>query len=203
MSTKATEAINDQLINASADSAANTGANTGENTGENRRKFLTFRLGDEEYGLGILNVREIIGVIDITPLPQTPDYVKGVINLRGKIIPVMELRTRFGLPAVAYGEETCIIVVEVEDETEGSVFQMGVVVDTVSEVLDIAENRIEPAPKFGCRLDTDFIMGMGRSKDRVITLLEVDAVLSRADLAGLLGGVGGEGEFADEVAEAA
>jgi purine-binding chemotaxis protein CheW len=195
MSTKATETTTEDLIDASADAAANTG--------ENRRKFLTFRLGDEEYGLGILNVREIIGVIDITPLPQTPDYVKGVINLRGKIIPVMELRTRFGLSAVAYGEETCIIVVEVEDEAEGGAFQMGVVVDTVSEVLDIAEDRIEPAPKFGCRLDTDFIMGMGKSKDRVITLLEVDAVLSRADLAGLLGDIGGEDEFADDVAEAA
>jgi len=168
----------------------------------NRCKFLTFRLGDEEYGLGILNVREIIGIIDITPLPQTPEYVKGVINLRGKIIPVMELRTRFGLPPISYGEETCIIVVEVEDEGETSAFQMGVVVDTVSEVLDIAEDRIEPAPKFGCRLDTAFIMGMGKSKDRVITLLDVDAVLSRADLAGLLGEAMG-GDDADDLAEAA
>ncbi len=169
--------------------------------GGNGEKFLTFRLGDEEYGLGILSVREIIGVIDITPLPQTPDYVKGVINLRGKIIPVMDLRTRFGLAAVEYGEETCIIVVEVEDDGEAAAFQMGVVVDTVSEVLDIPEDRIEAAPKFGCKLDTDFIMGMGKAKDRVITLLEVDAVLSRSDLAGLLGDASAEDD--EDLADAA
>ena len=174
--------------------------------GGNSSKFLTFRLGDEEYGLGILTVREIIGVIDITPLPQTPDYVKGVINLRGKIIPVMELRSRFGLAAVEYGEETCIIVVEVEDDAENAAFQMGIVVDTVSEVLDIAQDRIESAPKFGCKLDTDFIMGMGKARDRVITLLDVDAVLSRSDLAGLLGDAASdaaEDADDDEVAEAA
>ncbi len=152
---------------------------------DNRSKFLTFRLGVEEYGLGILHVREIIGVIDITPLPQTPDFIRGVINLRGKIIPVMDLRVRFGLEPIPYGEETCIIVVEIEDENETHPFQMGVVVDTVSEVLDIATDAIGPAPKFGCRLDTDFILGMGKSRDRVITLLEVEAVLSRHELGGL------------------
>lgn len=193
MSTQETTDANAAIAEATDQDQAGT-ANSG--------KFLTFRLGDEDYGLGILNVREIIGIIDITPLPQTPDYVKGVINLRGKIIPVMELRTRFGLSAVKYGEETCIIVVEVEDETDSAAFQMGVVVDTVSEVLDIAPGQIESAPKFGCRLDTSFIMGMGKSKDRVITLLDVDAVLSRADLAGLLGEAAAA-EEADGLADAA
>ena len=143
----------------------------------NTNKFLSFCLGTEEYGVEILCVREIIGVIDITPLPQTPEFIKGVINLRGKIIPVMELRKRFGLDSIEFTEETCIIVIEVTSGDDEQ-FQMGVIVDTVSEVLDIDPGHIEPAPRFGCKLSTDYIMGMGKTKDKVITILATEKVLT-------------------------
>ncbi len=151
----------------------------------NDNKFLSFCLGQEEYGVEILRVREIIGIIDITPLPQTPDYVKGVINLRGKIIPVIELRSKFAMPFVEYNDETCIIVVEVADPTGVDQFQMGVIVDTVSEVIDIAKEQIEPAPRFGCSLNTNYILGMGKAKDKVIILLDIDKVLTQEELGGL------------------
>lgn len=151
----------------------------------NDNKFLSFCLGDEEYGVEILRVREIIGIIDITPLPQTPNYVKGVINLRGKIIPVIELRSKFGMASVEYTEATCIIVVEVSDAEGTEQFQMGVVVDTVSEVMDIDKSQIEPAPRFGCAMSTDYILGMGKTKDKVIILLDIDKVLTRDDFSAL------------------
>jgi purine-binding chemotaxis protein CheW len=151
----------------------------------NDNKFLSFRLGEEEYGIEILCVREIIGIIDITPLPQTPEYVKGVINLRGKIIPVIELRSKFEMPTVEYTEETCIIVVEVREANSGDQFQIGVIVDTVSEVLDIHRDQIEPAPRFGCSLDTEYILGMGKTKDKVIILLDIDKVLTQDEIGSL------------------
>ncbi len=160
------------------------------NGDDNENKFLTFRLGTEEYGVEILRVREIIGLIDITPLPKTPDYVKGVINLRGKIIPVIELRRKFALPPVEYTEATCVIVVEVADPNGGDRFPMGVIVDTVSEVLDIAKENIEPAPRFGCTLNTDYILGMGKvtqgDAQRVTILLDIDRVLLARELSGLI-----------------
>ena len=129
-------------------------------------------------------------MIDITPLPQTPEYVKGVINLRGKIIPVIELRVKFGMPSVAYTEETCIIVVEVTDDSSvEEQFQMGVIVDSVNEVLDIQKNQIEPAPQFGCTVNTDYILGMGKvqdkEKEKVIILLDIDKVLTQSELESL------------------
>ncbi len=144
------------------------------------QKTLSFGLGNEEYGLDILVVREIIGVIDITPLPRTPDYVKGVINLRGKIIPVIELRKRFGMPTVEYTDETCIIVVDVPVEGEGEAESrlMGVVVDTVQEVLDIPTSAIEPAPEFGCSVPIDYITGIGRVKGMVVVLLDAAKVMN-------------------------
>ena len=159
-------------------------------SGDNDNKFLTFCLGSEEYGVEILRVREIIGLIDVTPLPRTPEFVKGVINLRGKIIPVIELRTKFGLPPVEYTEATCIIVVEVTAEEEGEQFQMGVIVDTVSEVLDIRQDLIEAPPRFGCTVNADFIMGMGKvdtgSGAQVIIILDIDRVLTNDDTKPLL-----------------
>ncbi|MHC4974975.1 MAG: chemotaxis protein CheW [Planctomycetota bacterium] len=149
---------------------------------DNSNKFLSFCLGEEEYGLEILRVREIIGIIDITPLPQTPPYVKGVINLRGKIIPVIELRTKFGMESVPYTEETCVIVVEVLDEESSEEYQVGVIVDTVSEVLDITPDQIEPSPRFGGSLSTDYIMGMGKVKDKVFILLDTGRVLKHDEL---------------------
>ncbi|MCA9281502.1 MAG: chemotaxis protein CheW [Phycisphaeraceae bacterium] len=151
------------------------------NQDDNANKFLTFRLGNEEYGVEILRVREIIGLIDITPLPRTPEFVKGVINLRGKIIPVIELRTKFGLASIDYTEATCVIVVEVTDPKGGDHLHMGVIVDTVSEVLDIEKDQIEPAPRFGCALNTDYILGMGKvtqnDQQRVTILLDIDRVM--------------------------
>ncbi|MCH8344356.1 MAG: purine-binding chemotaxis protein CheW [Planctomycetes bacterium] len=152
---------------------------------DNENKFLSFYLGNEEYGLEILRVREIIGIIDITPLPQTPDYVKGVINLRGKIIPVIELRSKFSMPSVAYTEQTCVIVVEVSEDDSTDQFQMGVIVDNVSEVLDIAREQIEPPPDFGCRINTDYILGMGKVKERVVILLDINKVMTESEIESL------------------
>jgi purine-binding chemotaxis protein CheW len=142
------------------------------------RKVLSFALGSEEYGLDILAVREIIGLIDITPLPQSPEYVKGVINLRGKIIPVLELRTRFGMPSVNYTDETCIIVVDVPVENEGDSRLMGLVVDTVREVLDIPTSSIEPPPQFGTSIPMDYITGIGKVREKVVVMLDTSKVMN-------------------------
>jgi len=143
-------------------------------------KYLTFSLAGEEYGIGILKVKEIIGMMNITPVPQTPAFVKGVINLRGKVIPVVDLRLRFALEAAAYTERTCIIVVEVAGQS-GSVM-MGIVVDAVSEVLNIRGADIENTPAFGVRLNTDFILGMAKAAGGIKILLDIDRVLSSEDL---------------------
>ncbi len=143
-------------------------------------KYLTFSLAGEEYGIGILKVKEIIGMMNITPVPQTPEFVKGVINLRGKVIPVVDLRLRFALEAAAYTERTCIIVVEVAG-SNGSVM-MGIVVDAVSEVLNIRGADIENTPAFGVRLNTDFILGMAKAAGGIKILLDIDKVLSSEDL---------------------
>lgn len=167
-------------------------------SGANENKFLSFRLGGEEYGVEILRVREIIGIIDITPLPQTPNYVKGVINLRGKIIPVIELRRKFGMEPVAFTDETCVIVVEVSEASDGEMFQMGVIVDTVSEVLDIARDRIEPAPRFGGGISTNYIMGMGKVRDKVLILLDIDKVLWDQEVEAIASGQGSQTRLSDE-----
>lgn len=146
-------------------------------------KYLTFRLAEEDYGLEILKVREIIGLMDITVIPQMPPFVKGVINLRGKVIPVIDLRLKFGLPPVDYNERTCIIVVEVKTP-EGAML-MGVVVDTVSEVLNISGADIEPPPSFGTRVDTRYILGIAKAKGAIKILLDIDQVLSPKELSGL------------------
>jgi purine-binding chemotaxis protein CheW len=134
-------------------------------------KYLTFKLADEEYGLEILKVREIIGIMDITSVPQMPDYVRGVVNLRGRVIPVIDLRLKFGMPAIEYTSETCIIVVD------GGA-PMGVIVDTVQEVLDIAADQIAPPPPLGKSVQTDFILGMGKVKEQIKILVHIDRVLS-------------------------
>ena len=149
-------------------------------------KYLTFCMGNEEYGLEILRVREIIGLMDITPVPRTPNYVRGVINLRGKVIPVVDLRLKFGLPPQDATEKTCIIVVQVN--RAGAEVTMGIIVDEVSEVLDIAAELIEPSPDFGSSFNTDFILGMGKVAKKVIMLLDVNKVLAagEVDLTGTL-----------------
>ncbi|MHC4534372.1 MAG: chemotaxis protein CheW [Planctomycetota bacterium] len=156
---------------------------------EKEGKYLTFALGAEEYGLEILKVREIIGFMEITAVPQTPAYVKGVINLRGQVIPVIDLRTNFGMDTAEVTEETCIIVVETRHGDRK--FSTGVVVDHVQEVLDIAGKDIEEAPQFGSAVNTDFILGMGKIGESVKILLDIDRVLASNDLSGL--GVNFEG----------
>lgn len=146
-------------------------------------KYLTFALGAEEYGLEILKVREIIGHMDITAVPQTPAYVKGVINLRGQVIPVVDIRTLFGMAPKEITEETCIIVVEVLRGNR--TFNTGVVVDQVSEVLDIKGESIEEAPQLGASVNTEFILGMGKVNGQVKILLDIDKVLGNSEVSGI------------------
>jgi purine-binding chemotaxis protein CheW len=147
---------------------------------DNGGKYLTFALANEEYGIGILKVKEIIGMMAITTVPQTPDYVKGVINLRGKVIPVLDLRLKFEMESVDYTERTCTVVVEIAGGN-GNVL-MGVVVDSVSEVLNIEGSDIEETPTFGATLDIRYILGMAKTKGGVKILLDIDRVLSDTDM---------------------
>lgn len=146
-------------------------------------KYLTFALAQEEYGIGILKVKEIIGMMAITTVPRTPPYVKGVINLRGKVIPVVDLRSKFGMEVAEYTERTCIIVVEILSGQQKIL--MGSVVDSVSEVLNIRAGEIEATPNFGSSLDTDYILGMAKTNGGVKILLDINKVLSSEELAGL------------------
>ena len=144
-------------------------------------KYLTFALGPEEYGLEILKVREIFGYMDITAVPRTPSYVKGVINLRGQVISVIDLRGRFGMPPAERTEQTCIIVVEINFENRR--ISVGIIVDRVSEVLNIPGQQIEPPPGFGQNIDTSFILGIGKIGQSVKILLDIDRVLTQEDIA--------------------
>lgn len=146
-------------------------------------KYLTFTLADEEYGIGILKIKEIIGIMPITTVPQTPEFVKGVINLRGKVIPVMDLRLRFGIDAIDYTERTCIIVVEIASQARTVL--IGIVVDSVSEVLNIKAEDMEEPPTFGAKLNTEYILGMAKLEGRVKILLDIDRVLSIEEVASL------------------
>ncbi len=146
-----------------------------ETIGELGGKYLTFLLAEEEYGLEILKVREIIGIMSITKVPQTPDFVRGVINLRGKVIPVVDLRLKFGLEQTEYNDQTCIIVVDVG-------MLMGIIVDTLQEVHDIPGADIEPPPELGASVAIDFILGMGKVKDDVKILLDIERVLTMEEL---------------------
>lgn len=142
--------------------------------------YLTFELGEETYGLEILKVQEIMGIMPVTRVPKTPDFVRGVINLRGKVIPVIELRRKFGMDPNEDTERTCIIVVQVAGaDTDVT---MGLIVDEVAEVLEITEDRIEPPPSFGSAVDTEFILAMGKVEEKVVMLLDVDKVLSGGEL---------------------
>ena len=143
-----------------------------EEQGRKLNKYLTFTLGDEEYGLEILKVREIIGLMEITNVPRMPNFVRGVINLRGKVIPVIDLRQKFGMERADNTKETCIIVVDLDG------LLMGIVVDKVSEVLDIQEQDIEETPTFGVSVDTEFIMGIGKAKGKIVIVLDIRRVLT-------------------------
>lgn len=139
-------------------------------------KYLTFVLGPESYGVEVLKIREIIRMVDITGVPEMPAYVKGVINLRGKIIPVLDLRVKFGLPAAGTTERTCIVVVQILSST-GIPMQMGLIVDGVEEVLNLTKGDIEETPDFGARVCTEYLKGMAKVKGKVTSLLDIDKVL--------------------------
>src|SRR5688572_10239983 len=139
-------------------------------------KFLTFFLDEEEYGLEILKVQEIIGLLPITRVPRTPPFVRGVINLRGKVIPVTDLRLKFGLEPAEATAETCVVVVRAND------VEVGLIVDRVSEVVNIAGPNIDPAPSFGADVNVEFILGIGKADGKVKLLLDIDKVLSTQDV---------------------
>ncbi len=147
---------------------------------EKEGKYLTFTLDNEEYGIGILKIKEIIGMMPITTVPQTPEFVKGVINLRGKVIPVIDLRLRFGMDFIDYTERTCIIVIEVIGLN--NTVQIGIVVDSVSEVLNVKSDDIEDTPSFGTRLNTDYILGMAKMEGGVKILLDINCVLTSSEI---------------------
>ncbi len=143
-------------------------------------KYLTFSLGEEQYGVEILKVKEIIGLMEITKVPRTPEFVRGVINLRGKVIPIIDLRNKFGMEEIEDTEQTCVIVVEIS--LEDAFIMMGIVVDSVSEVLDIDETLVEDAPAFGAAVSTNFIRGMAKTKEGVKILLNIEEVLTAEEL---------------------
>lgn len=143
-------------------------------------KYLTFSLAKEEYGIGILKIKEIIGMMPITSVPRTPDFVRGVINLRGKVIPVIDLRLRFTMKEKEYTDRTCIVVVEIGGRSLDIV--IGIVVDSVSEVLNIKQEEIEDTPAFGTTLDTEYILGMAKVEGGVKILLDIDTVLSGEEI---------------------
>jgi purine-binding chemotaxis protein CheW len=139
-------------------------------------KYLTFYLGSEEYGIEILKVHEIIGLMPITPVPRTPVFIKGVINLRGKVIPAVDLRLKFDMEPVDPTDETCIIVVQ----TQG--IELGLIVDKVSEVLNVGASDIEDTPSFGTNVNTDYILGIGKSTEKIRLLLDIDKVLATREI---------------------
>lgn len=146
-------------------------------------KYLTFELGKEEFAIQVLKVREIMGLLEITKVPQTPLYVKGVINLRGKVIPVVDLRVKFGLPEQEYTARTCIIVVQVG--SGGSATPMGIIVDGVSEVVTLSGAEIEDTPAFGQDATPRYLLGMAKFKERVKILLDIDQVLTVQEVTSL------------------
>lgn len=146
-------------------------------------KYLTFRLAREEFAIQVLKVREIMGIEEITAVPQTPSHVKGVINLRGKVIPVVDLRLKFGLPELEYSQRTCIIVVQIS--LGATLTLMGIIVDGVSEVLNLSAGDIENTPEFGAGVATPYLMGMAKIKGKVKILLDINEVLTTQELHGL------------------
>lgn len=143
-------------------------------------KYLTFSLKNESYGISLGKVKEIIAMQDITEIPKTPDFIKGVINLRGKIVSIMDLRLKFGMEEKEYTERTCIIVVDIN--TGKSKKQMGVAVDDVAEVIDIKEEEIEDMEENEAHADREFITGIGKVKGKVIILLDIENILSKKDI---------------------
>ena len=143
-------------------------------------KFLTFLLGEEIYGLPIKKAREIIGIQEITHIPRTQRYIKGVINLRGKIIPIIDLRLKFGLEEKSYNERTCVIIIEVDSRDTKR--QVGVIVDAVYEVINIQKNEIDESTEYDAPLQREFLLGFGKLKDRVVMILNIEEILNHEEL---------------------
>lgn len=148
-------------------------------------QYLTFSLGGEMFGLGILNVKEIIEYGNLTEIPMMPSFIRGVINLRGSVVPVIDLAARFGSQPTTIGRRTCIVIIEVLDEETRH--DIGIIVDAVSEVLEIPGTEIEPPPSFGAKIRADFIFGMGKVNGKFVILLNIDKVLSVEEIAMLTG----------------
>lgn len=148
--------------------------------GKREGKYLTFTLGKEDYGVNIMKVKEIIGMMKITAMPRTPAFIKGVINLRGKVIPVVDLRLKFGMDSADYTENTCTVVMEIEKGSDHIL--VGIVVDSVSEVLQFRSEDIDEAPDLGIGMDMNFILGMAKIGNNLKILLDIDRVLSTEDI---------------------
>ncbi len=144
-------------------------------------QYLTFKLDDEVFALDITKVREVLDFTTVTKVPRTPEFMRGVINLRGSVVPVVDLRLKFGMSKTEKTVNTCIIIVEVKVDDETTV--LGALADSVQEVMDLESDHIEPAPKIGTRLNTEFIKGMGKRDDRFVILLDIDKVFSTSELA--------------------
>lgn len=149
------------------------------------KQYLTFTLEDEVFALDIRKVREVLDFSTVTRVPRTPDFMRGVINLRGMVVPVVDMRRKFGMPATEKTVNTCIIIVELA--LAGETVVVGAMADSVKEVIDLEPEQIEPAPRIGTSLDTEFIKGMGKHNDGFIIILDVDAVFSTDELANLTG----------------
>ena len=152
-----------------------------QDNGGETHQYLTFKLDGEVFALGIDKVREVLDYTSVTKVPQTPDFMRGVINLRGSVVPVVDMRLKFGMAKTEKTVNTCIIIVEINLEGETTV--LGALADSVQEVLDLEPHQIEPAPKIGTKLRTDFIRGMGKRDEQFIIILEIDKVFSGAELA--------------------
>jgi purine-binding chemotaxis protein CheW len=159
------------------------------------KQYLTFMLGGEMFSISILCIREIIWYSNLTEVPMMPECIRGVINLRGAVVPVMDLSSRFGKPTTPVSKSTCIIIVEVETQNEGERQNMGVVVDSVQAVLEIPASEIEPAPAFGTKIRSDFIEGIGKVNGKFVILLNVNKVLSTEEI-GQMGQMAASAEHA-------
>jgi len=151
-----------------------------EAKGSENHQYLTFKLDEEVFALGIDKVREVLDYTSVTKVPQTPDFMRGVINLRGSVVPVVDMRLKFGMAKTEKTVNTCIIIVEINLDGETAV--LGALADSVQEVLDLEPHQIEPAPKIGTKLRTDFIRGMGKRDEQFIIILDIDKVFSGEEL---------------------
>ena len=145
------------------------------------KQYLTFKLAHETFAVDVARVREILDFISITKVPRTPDFMRGVINLRGSVVPVVDMRLKFGMSRTEKSVNTCIIIVEIEVDGEKTV--LGALADSVQEVIELEDGQIEPPPRIGTRLKTEFIKGMGKREEEFIILLEIDRVFSSEELA--------------------